>query len=77
MAHVASRQQQGQVPHTTIQYKENPSRPMKAVEWHGKRNMKVTERPSPALTDPVSCPLRDWKGGGRSVEKLGGRRGGT
>jgi threonine dehydrogenase-like Zn-dependent dehydrogenase len=57
MASVTSRQQQ-QVPQCTIQYKENPGRPMKAVEWHGKRNMKVTERPSPAITDPADAILK-------------------
>lgn len=53
----------GDVPKVTIKYKEDPNKPMHAVEWHGKKNIKVnTKRPSPQITDPVSGSRGGAKG---------------
>lgn len=41
-------------PTCTITSKKDPSHPMRAVEFHGKQDMKVKIRPRPMLTDPVS-----------------------
>jgi hypothetical protein len=54
------------LPRCTIKYKENPNKPMKVVEWHGKKNIKVNpKRPSPEITDPVSQKNKEERGDGR------------
>jgi len=41
-------------PTCTVTSKKDESHPMRAVEFHGKMDMKVKIRPRPMLTDPVS-----------------------
>jgi hypothetical protein len=69
------------LPRCTIKYKENPNKPMKVVEWHGKKNIKVNpKRPSPEITDPVSQKKRGGlerkDGEGGVAWRKGRRRGG-
>jgi threonine dehydrogenase-like Zn-dependent dehydrogenase len=45
-------------PTCTITSKKDPSHPMRAVEYHGKQDMKVKIRPRPMLTDPSDVILR-------------------
>ena len=42
-------------PTCTITSKKDEAHPMRAVEFHGKQDMKVKTRPRPLLTDPVSA----------------------
>jgi len=46
------------IPCPTIQSKKDPTRMMKAVEWHGNAVIKVVDRPRPMITDPKDCVLR-------------------
>lgn len=41
-------------PTCTITSLKDESHPMRAVEFHGKMDMKVKIRPRPMITDPVS-----------------------
>ena len=41
-------------PTCTITSKKDEAHPMRAVEFHGKQDMKVKVRPRPMLTDAVS-----------------------
>lgn len=45
-------------PTCTVTSKKDASRPMRAVEFHGKMDMKVKTRPRPMLTDPTDVILR-------------------
>lgn len=40
-------------PTATIASRKDDSRTMKAVEWHGKKDIRVGERPRPMVTDSV------------------------
>ncbi len=40
-------------PTTTITSRKDPSQTIRVVEFHGKQDMKVKERPMPLITDPV------------------------
>ncbi|KAH9541979.1 hypothetical protein CY35_14G090800 [Sphagnum magellanicum] len=44
-------------PTCTITSKKDEKHKMRAVEYHGKRNMKVRERPRPLVTDPTDAIL--------------------
>ncbi len=44
-------------PTCTITSKKDEKHKMRAVVYHGKRNMKVRERPRPLVTDPLSRKL--------------------
>ena len=39
-------------------YAEDPTRTMKAAEWHGKEDIRVVTRPAPAITDPADAIVR-------------------
>jgi hypothetical protein len=45
-------------PTCTVTSKKDEAHPMRAVEFHGKQDMKVKIRPRPMLTDPVSAFTR-------------------
>jgi hypothetical protein len=40
-------------PTVTVTPKLDPSRTMRALEWHGKKSVRMGTRPAPAITDPV------------------------
>ena len=40
-------------PTVTVTPKLDPSRTMRALEWHGKKSVRLGTRPAPAITDPV------------------------
>lgn len=45
----------------TIPSRKHASETMKGVEWFGKQDMRVVDRPRPMVTDPrdvSACPLR-------------------
>ena len=39
-------------------YKEDLTKTMKATEWHGTEDVRVVERPAPAVTDPDDAVIR-------------------
>ena len=39
-------------------YKEDLSKTMKATEWHGAEDVRVVERPAPAVTEPADAIVR-------------------
>ena len=41
-----------------VKYEEDPSKTMKATEWHGTQDVRVVERPAPAVTDPADAVIR-------------------
>lgn len=44
-------------PTCNITSKKDEHHQMRAVEFHGRRDMKVRRRPRPMLTDPVHPPI--------------------
>jgi len=42
----------------TTKYKPDPVLTMKALEWRGKNNMKLVDRPRPLITDPGDVVIR-------------------
>lgn len=43
---------------TTNRYKEDPVKRMHAAEWHGTKDIRVVERPAPAVTEPTDVIVR-------------------
>jgi len=42
----------------STKYKEDPNLKMKAAEWHGKEDIRLTERLAPTITDDNDCIVR-------------------
>ena len=42
----------------STKYKEDPTKKMKATEWHGTQDIRVIERPAPAITDASDAIIR-------------------
>lgn len=45
-------------PFPTVECKKHPDLKMKALVWHGKKDVRVEEVPKPMITDPDDCILR-------------------
>ena len=39
-------------------YKEDLNKTMKATEWHGTQDVRIVQRPAPAVTDPADAVIR-------------------
>ena len=39
-------------------YKEDLNKTMKGTEWHGTEDIRVVERPAPAVSDPADAVIR-------------------
>ncbi|KAG0623445.1 hypothetical protein M758_3G175400 [Ceratodon purpureus] len=50
--------EQLETPALKVLPKQDPERKMRAVEFHGKKDMKVLERPMPLVTDPADVVLK-------------------